>query len=104
MAACQLASSHRLCTQSFIDAVAVQPDFIQARRPNPRFVAACASSALALRREARERPEVGKLEPGTLRGLACKWLAATVDDQVRRPPLTESGRVWLSGELHGSLC
>jgi serine/threonine-protein kinase len=94
IAACQSARLNRLCAQTFIDALAVEPGFLKDRRPNPRFVAACASSALAMCRENDDRRD-----PGKLRELTCHWLAEVLEDQLRRPPMTASGRVWLSREF-----
>jgi serine/threonine-protein kinase len=92
MAACQSARLHRLCAQTFIDALAVEPGFLKDRRPNPRFVAACTSSVLAMCRESDNRRDPA-------RELTCHWLGEVLEDQLRRPPMTQSGRIWLSREF-----
>ncbi len=99
MAACQSAQLHRLCTQTFIDALAVEPDFIKNRRPNPRFVAACAASALATCRENDNRRDATIPDSNALRELTCQWLMEVLEDQVRHPPPSSAGQRWLSREF-----
>ena len=99
IAACQSARLHRRCTQTFIDALAVEPGFIENRRPNPRFVAACASSALALCRENDKGRDGVERDPDKLRALTCHWLTEVLENQVRYPPMTVAGRNWLGREF-----
>jgi serine/threonine-protein kinase len=104
IAECQSERLHRLCAQTFVDALAIEPDFIEKRRPNPRFVAACASSALALCHE--ESSQGGTitfksrtLTPSEIRALTCQWLSKVLQHQIQFPPLTQSGRAWLGREF-----
>jgi serine/threonine-protein kinase len=99
IAACQSAHLDRLCTQTFIDAQAVESTFIEVRRTNPRFVAACASAALAVSRESENQHDAIKPDPHTLRELTCQWLSKVLHAQVRQPPMGVNGRNWLSREF-----
>jgi serine/threonine-protein kinase len=99
MAACQSSHSNRLCAQTFIDAVTIEPHFIESRRPNPRFVAACASYVLALCDENSDQRHAIESNPDALRELACQSLSRALHAQVHQPPMSVPGRNWLSREF-----
>jgi hypothetical protein len=76
----------------------IESNFIEVRRPNPRFVAACASSALALCHE--KDNHVNRIsDTDALREQTCEWLTTVLHAQVHAPPMSLSGRNWLSHEF-----
>jgi hypothetical protein len=79
--------------------MAVEPYFIESRRLNPRFTAACASSALALCHQTTNQGDAVLSDPDALRESACQWLSRVLHAEVAEPPMSLNGRNWLGREF-----
>ena len=99
LAACQFQRLNEPCVQVFRDALEAEPNLIENRHLNPGFVAACASCALSLSRDDADHRKFVNYNRAELEELACRWLNAELESQMRHVPPKGSARDWFRREL-----